>query len=250
MPDLRLLTEPRSDPSWKRDRILTDEWFEWLDRRDSTRPFFGFLFYDTPNARKFPADHPRRFAEQADRPMALEFAEYQTAVHYTDALIGEVLDDLARRGLDRDTVVMVTADHGEEFNESGLGFDEHGSGYSNYQLQVPMLIAWPGRPAARYGHRSSHYDVAPTLLRNLLACRNPASDYASGRDLFDGEDWPWMTAGSYFNYAVLEPDQVTVTFPNGLFEVRDRQYRLLDKPEFRGEVLEAVMAENTRFLRR
>lgn len=56
-------------------------------------------------------------------------------------------------------------------------------------------------------------------------------------------------AGSYFNYAVVEPEQVTVTFPNGRYEVRDRAYRLLDSPRFDGAVLEAVMRDNTRFVR-
>ena len=49
------------------------------------------------------------------------------------------------------------------------------------------------------------------------------------------------------NYAVLEPDQITVTFPNGMYEVRGGNYRLLDDPQFNSEVLEAVMRENTRF---
>jgi hypothetical protein len=96
-------------------------------------------------------------------------------------------------------------------------------------------------------HRTSHYDVAPTLMRRLLACSNPYSDYASGADLFDGPQWDWMIAGSYYNYAVLEPGQITVTFPNGTYEVRDNNYRLLDEPQFNSDVLEAVMRENTRF---
>jgi membrane-anchored protein YejM (alkaline phosphatase superfamily) len=56
-----------------------------------------------------------------------------------------------------------------------------------------------------------------------------------------------MISGSYYNYAIIEPEQVTVTFPNGLFEVRDGNYRLLDQPQFNADVLEAVMRENTRF---
>ena len=109
-------------------------------------------------------------------------------------------------------------------------------------------MAWPGRESGvSYDHRSSHYDVVPTLMEELFACSNPPSDYAVGRNLFDRAPWDWMVAGSYFNYAVLEPDQVTVTFPNGLYEVRDWDYRLLRDPAFRGEVLEAVSEQNARF---
>jgi membrane-anchored protein YejM (alkaline phosphatase superfamily) len=246
--DLRMQSEPAGDPSWKRDRTLTREWFDWLDDREASRPFFGFLFYDTPNGRDLPPEEefPRARVPE-NHPMPRAMSEYRTAVRYTDTLIGEVLDDLERRGLAENTVVMVSSDHGEEFNESGEGLDKHGSGYSDYQLHVPMAIAWPGRAPTVHTHRTSHYDVAPTLLGGVLGCANPPSDYAVGGDLYDGEGWPWIVAGSYYNYAVVEPDQVTVTFPNGRYEVRDRDYRLLEQPRFDAEVLEAVMRENTRF---
>ena len=34
VPDLRIVTEPESDPAWKRDRTMTDEWFDFFDRLD------------------------------------------------------------------------------------------------------------------------------------------------------------------------------------------------------------------------
>ena len=134
---------------------------------------------------------------------------YHSAVHYVDGIVGEVLDDLERRGLADDTVVVITADHGEEFGESSARLEKHGSGFTRHQLVIPMVVAWPGRErGVVHNHRSSHYDVVPTLMEGLFACENPPSDYAVGRNLFDLEPWQWMVAGSYFNYAVLEPDQV------------------------------------------
>jgi membrane-anchored protein YejM (alkaline phosphatase superfamily) len=170
-------------------------------------------------------------------------------VRFADGLIADIIADLAARGLDERTVVVFTSDHGEEFDESGAGLRDHGSGYTRYQVQVPMLIRWPGRPARRFEHRTSHYDVVPTLMQDLLGCANPASDYASGRNLFDGESWPWLLAGSYYNYAVLEPDQITITYPNGRFEVRDWSYRIAIDPNIRPDVLQSVMHENSRFYR-
>ena len=40
---------------------------------------------------------------------------------------------------------------------------------------------------------------------------------------------------------------MTITFPNGLFEVRDWDYRLSTDPKFRGDVLEGVAEQNARF---
>lgn len=248
VPDLRIVTEPASDPSWKRDRKMTEEWFDWLDGRDTGRPFFGFLFYDSAMSRSVPPDYSPVFEPTGDSRQEAERAVYNAAVHYVDGIVGEVLTDLSRRGLAEETVVLITADHGEEFGESSAKLEKHGSGFTRHQLVVPMVLAWPGRErGVAYEHRSSHYDIVPTLMEELLACSNPPSHYAVGTNLFDHQSWEWLVAGSYYNYAVLEPDQVTVTFPNGLYEVRDWDYRLLRKPEFRGEVLEAVSEQNARF---
>jgi membrane-anchored protein YejM (alkaline phosphatase superfamily) len=250
VPNLRLVTEPESDPAWKRDRKLTREWFEWLDDRDPARPFFGFLFYDATMGRNFPPDHPLQVVPANPTPQASEFAKYQSAVNFVDGLVGAVLDDLRSRDLLDRTVVLISSDHGEEFGESGEKLEKHGSGYTRYQLVTPFVLAWPGRSAGvTYHHRTSHYDIVPTLMQELFGCSNPASDYSIGANLFDEQAWDWMLAGSYYNYAVLEPDQVTITFPNGLFEVRDWDYRLAPNPQFRGEVLEAVSEQNARFYR-
>ena len=57
-----------------------------------------------------------------------------------------------------------------------------------------------------------------------------------------------MLAGSYYNYAVLEPDQITVTYPHGSFEVRDWNYKITPHPQIRGDVLESVIKENSEVL--
>jgi membrane-anchored protein YejM (alkaline phosphatase superfamily) len=247
VPNLRIETKPVDAPAWERDRIMTDEWMSWLDQRNPDQPFFGFLFYDAVNDQTYPPGYKGRVSINPEDPLPGEFADYKTSVMYVDGLIGRVLSDLEKRGLANNSVVMVSADHGEEFNDNGDDIQGHGSAYSRQQLGVPMLLAWPGIEPRHVSQRTSHYDVAPTLMRRLLGCGNAYSDYSSGRDLYDGPQWDWLIAGSYYNYAVLEPDQITVTFPNGTYEVRDSNYRLLDAPQFNGDVLEAVMRENTRF---
>jgi membrane-anchored protein YejM (alkaline phosphatase superfamily) len=257
VPDLRLQTEPAGDPAWKLDQALTAEWFDWLDDwlyryhsgRNPKQPFFGFLFYDSTNAIIFPEDYPVQFTADGEGALAKKFADYRTSVHFVDSLIGSVLDDLARRGLQEDTVVIITSDHGEEFDDSGAGLKDHGSGYTPYQLQVPMIISIPGRAPSVYRHRSSHYDLVPTLMQEVLGCSSPPSDFSSGSNLFSGKDWDWLLAGSYYNYAVIEPDQITVTYPSGSFEVRDWNYNIAPDPQVRGDVLESVIKENSRFYR-
>jgi len=176
------------------------------------------------------------------------YARYLTAVHYVDSLVGGVLDDLARRKLLEHTVVIVTSDHGMEFDENGLGFTGHGTAYSELQLHTPLLIRWPGRPPGRVARRTSHNDLAPTLLTGVFGCTNPPSDYASGDDLFSDKQWTWLIAASYSDYALIEPDRVTVVFPAG-YEIRDQSYRLVANPTLPRDDLRAAMHEMGRFYR-
>ena len=249
IPDLRLETSSRLPGSSGRDRTLTDEWQQWLDRRDAARPFFGFLYYDAVVSIEPPDDHqPAIPVPPGTSTQARLYARYLTAVHYVDSLVGRVLDDLERRQLLERTVVIVTSDHGMEFDETGQGFTGHGTSFSVYQMRTPLVLRWPGRPPGRVVRRTSHNDLAPTLLSQLFGCTNPPSDYASGHDLFSDAQWDWLIATGYRDYALIEPEQVTVVY-SASYEVRDRSYRLVVNPTLPRDSLRAALREMSRFYR-
>jgi len=232
-----------------RDRVLTEEWLAWLARRDPGRPFFGFLYYNAAVALEPPPDYPAIPAAAAVPPaQRARNSRYLTAVRYIDSLLGRVLDDLERRALLDRTIVVITSDHGMEFDESGLGFKGHGTAYSDYQMRTPFIVRWPGHPPARVTRRTSHYDLAPTLVAELFGCDNPPADYASGASLFSEAEWRWLVAASYREYAVVEPDRVTIVFGSG-YEVRDADYRLARVQSPPRDTLRAAMQEMGRFYR-
>jgi len=175
-------------------------------------------------------------------------ALYLSAVHYDDSLIGKVLDDLKRRNLLDRTIIIITSDHGMEFDEDGLGFAGHGTSYSDHQIRAPLLIRWPGRPPGRVVRRTSHYDLAPTLLTHLFGCSNPPSDYASGTDLFSNAQWEWLITASYRDFALVDPERVTLVLPAG-YEIRDRRYRLDMHPTLPRDALRSAVQEMSRFYR-
>ena len=249
VPNLRLETISRYPGSNGWDRTLTDEWFEWLDRRDPAHPFFGFLYYDSAQAIEAPANDPSVVPVPPGAPKQVRLnARYLTAVHYVDSLVGRVIDDLKRRKLFDQTVIIVTSDHGMEFNENGLGFTNHGTAFSDLQLRTPLVVRWPGRPPGRVDRRTSHNDVAPTLITELFGCANPPSDYSSGHSLFSDAQWDWLIAAGYEDFALIEPARVTVVLPSS-YEIRDRNYRLVPKPTLPRDVVQAALKEMSRFYR-
>ena len=249
VPDLRLETRSGQGSSG-RDRVLTGEWLEWLGRRDPARPFFGFLYYDgAVKADSLPDYHPPiPSPTRASKELRSFNVRYLEALHYIDSLLGQVLDDLERRKLADRTIVIVTSDHGLEFDENRLGFKGHGTAYSEEQMRSPLVVRWPGRPPGKVSRRTSHNDIAPTLLTELFGCTNPPSDYASGASLFSDAQWGWLVVASYREYAVVEPERVTVVFPAG-YEVRGPGYRLARSQAPPRDAMRAAMLEMSRFYR-
>ena len=90
-------------------------------------------------------------------------AQYDGAIAYADEQLGRLVEALRRAGqLDR-TLVVVTADHGEEFYEHRNW--RHGNQLYNEVVHVPLLFRLPGRlPAARRADLSMLVDVFPTIV--------------------------------------------------------------------------------------
>ncbi|MFQ5768119.1 MAG: sulfatase [Acidobacteriota bacterium] len=99
----------------------------------------------------------------ADRVEWLE-GQYAGEINYTDDQIGRLLRNLDGLGLDENTIVVVTADHGEGFQEHGiLG---HTIQLYDEMVHVPLLVRWPGRvaPGRVVEQPVGLVDLAPTLL--------------------------------------------------------------------------------------
>lgn len=91
-------------------------------------------------------------------------AHYDAEIRYTDHHIGRLLDCLRTRDLYDDTLIVVTADHGEEFGEHGL-YQEHWSTHDGTQ-HIPLVIKPPADTAFEQGTRNhlvTNVDLAPTL---------------------------------------------------------------------------------------
>ncbi len=90
---------------------------------------------------------------------------YDGEIAYTDDALGTLLDRLRDAGIDRRTIVVVTADHGESLGENQYFF-EHGDLGSQPEIHIPLIVSRPGKvPAgARVAYTTSSIDVIPTIL--------------------------------------------------------------------------------------
>jgi choline-sulfatase len=87
---------------------------------------------------------------------------YDGEVTFTDRYVGKLLDFIAGKSWAPRTVVIVTADHGEEFGEHGM--TRHGFEVWNTLVHVPLMIVAPGAEPRRIGVPTSAIDLAPTIL--------------------------------------------------------------------------------------
>ena len=93
------------------------------------------------------------------------FALYKGAIAASDAALGRLLHDLERSGALDSTIVVITADHGENLYEHGLGMGHGDHLYGREALEVPLVIDYPGNPdrGRRIDHPVTLADVAPTV---------------------------------------------------------------------------------------
>jgi arylsulfatase A-like enzyme len=170
---------------------LSDSAVRWF-RLNRSRPFFLYLHYYDPH---FPYDPPEPYAMRwVDPAMARRYpyhsfvgpslwnivseyklglrrkpeeiaynrAVYDGEIRYVDDQIGRVLSLLEATGLDRNTILVFTADHGEQFFEHGERL--HSKSLYNEEIHVPLIIRAPGYPPRVVKRRVRALDLYPTLL--------------------------------------------------------------------------------------
>ncbi|MGD8815578.1 MAG: sulfatase [Acidobacteriota bacterium] len=195
------VTNPFLDPGFGLDRGFTDYDYDqarmkdmrragpvvdaslaWIDSH-AERPFLLLLHmfdphleYDAPppyrgrfadaTGFELPVSGVRQIRSRIPDMSGVERAfisdAYDEEVAYVDEQFGNLLDGLERRGRLRDSLLILTADHGEELFEHG-GF-EHGHSMYDEVLRVPLIISGPGVRVGRETTPVSLIDLATTVL--------------------------------------------------------------------------------------
>jgi arylsulfatase A-like enzyme len=152
---------------------------KWVRDHQDERFFLFFHGYDvhrpyTPSkehARMFSGDYNgnfkvKNFAPDEPRPSDVDLrfviSQYDAEIRDVDKLLGELLAEWEGMGLLKNTLVVITSDHGDEFYEHGQVYHAH-SLYDEL-LHVPLIIVGPGVVPGVHARQVGLIDVTPTIL--------------------------------------------------------------------------------------
>lgn len=249
---------PGEVPS-QRDRTVAQQFTQFINQANPQQPLFAVVYYNTAHAYCMDPDYSQpfqpaiktcnRISRRRKTKATPYLNRYYNALHFIDQLIGQNLQVLRDQQRLKNSVIIITSDHGQEFNDTQRNYWEHASNFTRYQLQTPLLISWPGKKPRQLTYFTSHYDLVPTLMAKLLNCTNPYSDYSLGLGLFNDELRKFLVVASYANFGVVTPDTITTFYPSGNITIQDSDAKpLLDaRPDFM--ILRQALAQTRQFYR-
>ncbi len=175
---------------YSRAEFLASDVLEWLDKRPQKRPFFLYVHAIDPHVPYKPTAEFLSVYDPLPYQGVVDFSDdstllekikiggirlnardkvhlealYDSEISYHDVHFRSIMAALEKRGLSEDTMVVLVADHGEEFWDHG----SVGHGHSVYEelLHIPMLVRVPGvtREPVRIHSAVGLVDVMPTVL--------------------------------------------------------------------------------------
>ena len=164
--------------SWGvQDKAMVDMVLRFIDQ-DRSKPFYIFSWNQgTHHPFYLPPNIPRTDFIKGDPAYGNipgELNKYLNSLSEFDRQLGRLFDALRERGLDKDTVVVVTGDHGQAFGAPHKGYYHSGYVYQE-DVQVPMVLWSPAlfKRAAVSDAIGSQIDVSPMIL-DLLGIPAPA----------------------------------------------------------------------------
>lgn len=226
-----ITTETVGERVYDRDCQITQNFLDFADSAN-TEPFFAFLFYDLAHCFSLPEELPRKFSPSWDFADYMQLNNhfdptpywnmYRNQINAVDSLIGIVLNKIEEKNLLENSIVILTGDHGQEFNENHKNYWGHGSNYTYPQIHIPFIVHTPNCVPKEFSHRTTHYDFSTTILQNILNVENPISDYSMGKNIYDTTFRNWHIVGDNLNYAfIVDENKIIEKKPSGMLEIFD-----------------------------
>ena len=262
VPNLRINTP--GNTAYERDLKIKDDLISDLPKlQKADKPFFSFIFFDLLHAYSLPKELLNRFQpswEYGDFSKLHNEMDptpfwnlYRNSAYQTDKMVGEVISRLKQLGLYDNTLIIITGDHAQEYNENHKNYWGHNSNFTKYQIGVPLIVHQPSdirHQPSTFKHRTTHLDFVPTLMHDYLGVTNPIDDYSNGRLLSDTTPRLWHYAGNELRYAFLvEGDTILTKEGAGYIEVTDEHLNPVPNYHINPKAFDAAIKRLNRFLK-
>jgi hypothetical protein len=147
----------------KRADEVNQELLHWVDR-DRQHPFFAMLnYFDVHDPYGGPEGYP-----EPTWGLKTTIDSYDAGLKYDDDMLAQLLHQLQQRGLDKNTIVIITSDHGESLEQHGLY--THGRALYWELVRVPLVLWYPGHvPAQLRVSRPVTNAAIPATIMDLIA---------------------------------------------------------------------------------
>ncbi len=223
---------------------VTEDAIGELDRAEG--PFFGWVHY-------FDMHEPRNY----DRGDLGEHDEYGAAMKLVDDHVGSLLNALEARGLRENTLIVLTADHGEGLDDHG--YTGHGRQLYDEEIRVPLVFAHPDAESTAVGDQVRTIDLAPTILDLLDAdvpdtmegvslLTNPEESGGDLEDPGEGDEVTRPPPGNREAFLTAYPEfteSVGLRAPGWKLIQEDEKHELYDLEADTGERRDLVAADET-----
>jgi len=229
----------------------------WLPMQDQDMEYWRHLKLELPEP-----DFPNLNIERTERMMR----EYLSSVYSVDRNVGRILDYLQELGLNKNTIVIFTSDHGymmghhglwhkgngrwltyDEKEPSGIYIDNRPNMYDN-SLRVPFIVKWPEKikSGTRISETVTLLDCFPTLLE-MTGIEQPTDLILSGKSfmplLSDARttDWDNTFYGQYKSLRCIQTREWKFIIDNDNF-VRNELYHLLNDPNEQNNLINSRLS--------
>jgi arylsulfatase A-like enzyme len=144
----------------KTAKDVNDSFLRWLSSNND-RPFYAFLnYFDAHSPYQPPKPFDSKFSDNERRAnsgvvpklkwspqeVQADLDAYDGTIAYIDEQVGQLVNELEKRKILENTLLVITSDHGEEFGEHKLF--EHGNNLYIQSLHVPLIIIFPSKAPA------------------------------------------------------------------------------------------------------
>ena len=238
------------DNAAEKDNSSIRRFIKWHKNYNEENPYFSFIFLDAPHAREFPEHFNKFDVENTDtnyllvdkKSIAKLKYAYMNAIYYDDYLLGKLLGYLKKSNSLKNTIIIITADHGEEFYEEG-NFG-HNSAFTEYQLKVPLVMYMPEKGHKEIEYITSHLDIVPTLMKELGVINKP-SDYSLGKNMLRKTGRKYIVACTWDSCAIYDRKTSLVfsfeTYDSSFAELYNEDYQLVENQKMVNRKSERIL---------